>query len=148
MLDGAARDATTGDRRNPFNEIECGDHYVRALAGWSVLRALGGIAYQDGTLHLHVATPSDFDGPYVAGRSFGRLQRQSEGARVRVRLTCVGGELDVRRIALPGEARDVSFTLREGGELAVDYELATDPSYTVGHIPMRMYAPGDDHESG
>ncbi|MCO8271707.1 non-lysosomal glucosylceramidase [Actinoplanes sp. TRM 88003] len=28
-----------GTRRNPFNEIECGDHYVRAMAGWSLLTA-------------------------------------------------------------------------------------------------------------
>ncbi|MEV0268129.1 GH116 family glycosyl-hydrolase [Hamadaea sp. NPDC050747] len=29
-----------GRRRNPYNEIECGDHYVRAMAGWSVVDAL------------------------------------------------------------------------------------------------------------
>jgi len=30
-----------GRRRNPYNEIECGDHYARSLAGWSVLDAVG-----------------------------------------------------------------------------------------------------------
>src|SRR5258705_3423857 len=34
-----------GTRRNPYNEIECGDHYSRAMAGWSVLEALGGFRY-------------------------------------------------------------------------------------------------------
>ena len=28
-----------GRRRNPFDETECGHHYARALAAWSVLQA-------------------------------------------------------------------------------------------------------------
>jgi non-lysosomal glucosylceramidase len=31
-----------GRRRNPFNEIECGDNYARSLPGWLVLEALAG----------------------------------------------------------------------------------------------------------
>jgi non-lysosomal glucosylceramidase len=32
----AARARYDGRVRNPFNEIECGDHYIRALAAWSL----------------------------------------------------------------------------------------------------------------
>lgn len=28
-----------GNKRNPFDEVECGHHYVRALAAWTVLKA-------------------------------------------------------------------------------------------------------------
>ena len=31
-----------GKKRNPFDEAECGHHYVRALAAWTVLRAFTG----------------------------------------------------------------------------------------------------------
>ena len=31
------RDRYDGRKRNPFNEAECGNHYVRALAAWTVL---------------------------------------------------------------------------------------------------------------
>lgn len=31
-----------GKRRNPWNEFECGSHYARSLASWSVLLALSG----------------------------------------------------------------------------------------------------------
>jgi len=34
------RDRYDGRRRNPWNEVECGSHYARALASWSVLLAL------------------------------------------------------------------------------------------------------------
>ena len=97
----------SGTRRNPFNQIECGDHYVRALAGWSVLRAFGGIRFDafDRTLYLHEATPvAGFRGPWVADRSFGRLARERVGARFEVRLTCAGESLEVARIALPATA--------------------------------------------
>ena len=33
------RDRYDGRKRNPFDEAECGHHYARALAAWSVLRA-------------------------------------------------------------------------------------------------------------
>ena len=35
------RDRYDGVKRNPFDEAECGHHYVRALAAWSVLKAFG-----------------------------------------------------------------------------------------------------------
>jgi non-lysosomal glucosylceramidase len=38
-------DRYDGTRRNPFNPIECGDHYIRDAAGWSVLEALAGFSY-------------------------------------------------------------------------------------------------------
>jgi len=33
------RDRYDGNRRNPFDEAECGHHYARALAAWSVFKA-------------------------------------------------------------------------------------------------------------
>ncbi len=38
----AIRERHDGRRRNPYNEYECGSHYARALASWSVWRAFGG----------------------------------------------------------------------------------------------------------
>lgn len=35
----AARARYDGRERNPFNEIECGDHYIRALSAWSLPKA-------------------------------------------------------------------------------------------------------------
>lgn len=38
----AVRDRHDGKKRNPWNEVECGNHYVRSLASWAVLLALTG----------------------------------------------------------------------------------------------------------
>lgn len=35
----ATRARYDGQQRNPFNEIECGDHYIRALSAWSLPKA-------------------------------------------------------------------------------------------------------------
>nr|BFE56735.1 non-lysosomal glucosylceramidase [Dactylosporangium thailandense] len=55
-----------GTRRNPFNEIECGDHYVRAMAGWSLL-----------TAWTRGRRPGRY--PYVAGTSWGSLEVAADG---------------------------------------------------------------------
>lgn len=39
------RDRHDGERRNPWNEPECGHHYARALSSWSLLLALSGFRY-------------------------------------------------------------------------------------------------------
>ncbi|WP_420114773.1 GH116 family glycosyl-hydrolase [Pseudactinotalea sp.] len=36
----AVRDRHDGVRRNPWNEVECGNHYARSLASWGVLLAI------------------------------------------------------------------------------------------------------------
>jgi non-lysosomal glucosylceramidase len=41
----ALRERFTGDNRNPFNEIECGNHYARSLASWALLIALSGYKF-------------------------------------------------------------------------------------------------------
>jgi non-lysosomal glucosylceramidase len=78
-----------GTRRNPFNEVECGDHYVRAMAGWSTLDAYTGFSYDATTRRLRVGRrPGRF--PFVAGTGWGVVTVADDGtASVEV----LGGEL-------------------------------------------------------
>ena len=39
------RDRFDGYKRNPYDEIECGHHYARAMASWSSILALSGFQY-------------------------------------------------------------------------------------------------------
>ena len=41
----AIRDRYDGYKRNPFNEAECGHHYVRAMASWAEVLAISGFRY-------------------------------------------------------------------------------------------------------
>ncbi|WP_433363584.1 GH116 family glycosyl hydrolase [Actinoplanes sp. CA-142083] len=68
-----------GTRRNPFNEIECGDHYVRAMAGWSLLTAWTGVRH-DATAGTHTESTRPGRFPYVAGTTWGTLTVAEDGA--------------------------------------------------------------------
>jgi hypothetical protein len=41
----AVRERFDGERRNPWNEFECGSHYVRAMSSYALLLALSGFEY-------------------------------------------------------------------------------------------------------
>lgn len=41
----AIRDRYDGEKRNPFDEPECGRHYARAMASWTAVLALTGFEY-------------------------------------------------------------------------------------------------------
>jgi len=44
-----------GERRNPWDEMECGPHYARAMSAWAAIPALSGFRYHGARRHLTVA---------------------------------------------------------------------------------------------
>lgn len=91
-----------GRRRNPFNEIECGDHYARAMAGWSVLRALSGVDYDSITETLTIKPVREMleeeEGalvlPFFAGEAWGTIILRGEEVSVELR----AGDLPLKSI--------------------------------------------------
>jgi non-lysosomal glucosylceramidase len=98
-----------GSRRNPFNPIECGDHYIRNAAGWSVLEALAGFRYDAVTSTLTFApmeAARSSDGwrlPFVAGTGWGVAAHDGNSLTIQ----CEGGHLDLRAIHVDGTALPV-----------------------------------------
>lgn len=81
-----------GTKRNPFNEVECGDHYARAMAGWSVLEAALGLSWDHltGTLRLGVEGSL----PLFTGSGWGIVEWNGDAVSVNARQ----GVLPVRRV--------------------------------------------------
>jgi uncharacterized protein (DUF608 family) len=48
----AVRDRYDGEKRNPWNEIECGSNYVRSMASYALLPALSGFEYDMNRGHI------------------------------------------------------------------------------------------------
>jgi non-lysosomal glucosylceramidase len=102
----ALRARYDGSRRNPYNEIECGDHYSRAMAGFSVLEAYTGAWYDAWAGHLRIGRGAERY-PLLAGTGWGEVRNSPDAASVTVlggelRLTCVSvqaGEISAVHVA-------------------------------------------------
>jgi non-lysosomal glucosylceramidase len=105
------RDRHDGIRRNPFNEFECGDHYARALASWSVLLALSGYRYSapEGSLSFAPRMGgSKFECFFSTGTAWGTVRLANGKGAPTVKLSVIEGTLELRQLgaASPGGAVD------------------------------------------
>ncbi len=96
-----------GLRRNPWDEFECGHHYARALASWSLLLALSGFQYSavDQRLSFRPRLEGDFRCFWAAGTAWGTYARIG-GAH---RLDVLHGRLVLREFDVAGEPIRVDF---------------------------------------
>lgn len=99
----ALRGRYSGTRRNPYNEIECGDHYSRAMAGWSVLEALSGARYNERNAALAFSPfsgPRDFRSPFLTAAGWGTFAQQASDRGPTVQLSCAYGTIALRTLIL------------------------------------------------
>lgn len=120
ILDGL-RGRYDGSRRNPYNEIECGDHYSRAMAGFSVLDAWTGAGYDAQTGLLRIGLGAERY-PLMAGPGWGEVTVAGQSVSFR----CLGGEVPLTAVSLPAGAigavrlagRPVPAAITAGGQRA------------------------------
>jgi uncharacterized protein (DUF608 family) len=89
-------------KHNPWNEIECGDHYARALASWGVLLALAGFEHHGPKRHLGFTprlTPERFRCAFTGAEGWGTLDQKREGRRQTDAVEVKWGRLRVATLA-------------------------------------------------
>jgi hypothetical protein len=112
------RDRHDGRRRNPWNEFECGSHYARSLASWSLLTALLGYSFDVPGRALGFAPRLDAD-PFQClwslDSGWGLYRQCMDGDQAEIDLSVAYGDLALERLVLGGvgEASAVTAT-REG----------------------------------
>jgi len=88
-----------GEKRNPWDEAECGHHYARAMAAWSGLLALSGFRY-DGLSAAVVALPSvtapEFRCFWSTPNGWGRFRTSLQGKLARFSIDVDHGALACR----------------------------------------------------
>ena len=102
------RDRHDGSLRNPWNEIECGHHYARAMASYSLLLALSGFRYSapDRSMGFEPAlNADDFKCFWSVGSGWGTYRQRRTASRSRADLTPLQGSLTLRRLELPSVLR-------------------------------------------
>lgn len=99
----AIHDRYDATRRNPWNEVECSDHYARAMASHGVLLAVCGFELDGPRGHMGFApriTPEDFKAPFIGPSGFGTYAQQREESVLRATLTPTSGEVRLRSFAV------------------------------------------------
>jgi len=97
------RDRHDGIARNPWNEFECGHHYARAMASWSLILALSGFHYNAHERFIAFApklNASDFKCFYSTGSGWGVYSQQTSGSSLSAKIGVTWGELDIHEIRL------------------------------------------------
>lgn len=108
-------------KHNPFNEVECGDHYARAMASWGLYTALSGFTYHGPRGHIGFApkmTPRDFRAAFTAAEGWG-LSTQTRDARIQQETIALRwGRLSFKTLefSLPQRWNRVDVTVRIDGK--------------------------------
>jgi len=89
-------------KHNPFNEVECGDHYARAMASWGVYTALAGYEYHGPKGHIGFApriTPENFSVAFTAAEGWGTFAQDRDEKLQNEKITVRWGKLSVESLA-------------------------------------------------
>ena len=108
-VERAVHDRYHASRRNPWNEIECGDHYARSMASYGVYLAACGFEYHGPKQHLGFApklSPENFKGAFTSAEGWGSFSQKREGAKWQADLAVHWGQLTLKTIALSSMAGD------------------------------------------
>lgn len=103
LIERTLRSRYAGAVRNPWNEIECGNHYARSLASWGLLLAVSGVQWDAPTRTLSFDPVADGRYLFTTDRAWGRAVIRGDDLRVHVE----GGSLDIDHLVLRG--RPVPF---------------------------------------
>jgi hypothetical protein len=106
--------------RNPWNEIECGGHYARALSSWSLLLALSGWEYDGPRRALRLApkhAPESFKGFWCGPEGWGSVTQRAEGGTQKADVRVSAGRLAVRTLdlALVGDLKPAGAAVSVAG---------------------------------
>jgi uncharacterized protein (DUF608 family) len=107
-------------RRNPWNEVECGDHYARSMASYGVFLASCGYEYHGPKSHLGFAprlTPENFRAPFTTAAGWGTFRQTIRDGRQEAQVLLRFGQLRLRSLALATSTTSPKVEVRLNAKL-------------------------------
>ncbi len=117
----AVHDRYHASKRNPWNEVECGDHYARSMASYGVFLAACGFEYHGPKRHIGFApklTPENFKAAFTSAEGWGSLSQSRTDKAQTNRIEVKWGGLRLRTLAfeLPPGATLKTATVLAGSK--------------------------------
>ena len=146
IVSRAIHDRYSAELRNPYNEIECGDHYARAMASYGAYQAMCGYQYHGPQKRLSFSPrlkPEDFRAAFTTAEGWGSFSQKVVDGRHSAEIDLRYGTLELKQLSLGkvkgANARGVSVEV-DGKPEAVMLVLA-DGAYVVSFDrPARLNA--------
>ncbi len=116
----AIHDRYNAALRNPYNEIECSDHYSRSMASYGAFQAACGFEHHGPKGHLGFAprlSPENFKCAFTAAGAWGSFAQQGDETKLAAELAVKWGQLQLKSLtlgALPNtNPRSVTVTMKQ-----------------------------------
>jgi hypothetical protein len=128
-------------KRNPYNEIECSDHYARAMSSYGALITASGFRHSgpDGMLGFAPVLNADaFKSAFTAAQGWGSYQRIKQGQQTSETITLKRGSLRLRKFecALPANTLGFLAQAKRNG-------ISTAAVFTLTGSTLRCTLPAD-----
>lgn len=135
----AVHDRYHPSKRNPWNEIECGDHYARALASWGVLIGLSGFEYHGPENHIGFApriTPDNFCCVFTAAQGWGSIAQKRNKKQQSNQIEVKWGKLGINSLTfeLPQDTKLTGAEVRT----AQDQNLVIESHQQGNRVTLTM----------
>ncbi|MBE3068773.1 MAG: hypothetical protein IMZ66_00910 [Planctomycetes bacterium] len=148
----AVHDRYDGTHHNPWNEVECGDHYARAMASWGCLLGAEGYVYDGPAGIIGFAprlTPQDFKAFFTAAEGWGSLVQKRREAGQTNRIEVAWGRLKARTLVfeVPEGAAKVKATVTAAGRRAAATVRQDGPRVTLELAAPAEVGPGQAVEA-
>ncbi|MBN8851594.1 MAG: hypothetical protein J0H07_07035 [Sphingobacteriales bacterium] len=144
-LTRAIHDRYHASKRNPFNEIECSDHYGRALASYGTFITACGFEYHGPRGYIRMAPKlgaENFKAPFTCAEGWGTYAQQHGNNSFRASFRVRYGRLEIRTMSFE-VAHKATYVRVKLGEQVVNARLdqrsnellvVLDKRLTVEHL--------------
>lgn len=109
-IEMALHDRYSPEKRNPYNEIEYGNHYTRAMSGYAPFVSASGFFYHGpkGILGFDPKIGADdFRSAFIASQGWGSFSQNRSEDRDRYSLTLDYGKLSLKKLKLSSGIKDI-----------------------------------------
>ena len=133
-------------KRNPFNEIECSDHYARAMASYGTFITACGFEYHGPKGYLKFAPKmqaENFKAPFITAAAWGSFEQTRRTNQLSASLNIKYGFLMLTQLVLETSGHTIAMALI--GNKKINCSLKKNGTDTVVHFDKTVTIHAQEH---